>query len=274
MKQNQIALLGAMLLLACPAVAQKITEKAFFQNQHQYIKEAKVGEATIRQKRIPKSAFPTQIETRDWFFYYDLQNIQEELDALQADFVVQKKVSYAWQNASKGYGNIPKRLEKLQKEKDKLDTEPYKQEWEVYATFFQKQDSTNSAQLWQKYNAEKQARQTQYAQYLALCEKNLVSSMELDHLKQGRQAFPDSVALRECYVLKLAQSGDVKLALQEQEPYLQTGTNTARTRAQLFYERVKKDYVKPPTPSNTTKTSTSTPTKTTTTRRIKTTKRR
>ncbi len=254
--------------------AQKITEKTFFKNQQQYITQVKVGEITIRQKRIPKSVFPAKITPKNWSFYNGLEGIQNELDKLQADFVAKKKESYTWKETYRLENKtFSKRLKELQEEDNRLKVESYAQEWEVYATYFRQQDSISSAQFWQKYNAEKQAVQEQYYKLLKICEKDILTFIDLEHLKTGRQIFPDSVALRECYVLKLAQSGEVKLALQEQEPYLQTGSGAAQEKSLLFYNRIKKDYIKVQTPTNTTNIN-NTRTKTTTTRRIKTTGRR
>jgi hypothetical protein len=261
------------LLYSAPAVcAQKITEKDFIKNQHLYVKQVQVGEVIIRQKRVPESAFPTKTKNLRPMFFFELKSIQSNLDKLQEDFVAQKKKSTAWgKDLVFELKDIPERLKDLQKQENKWDIAPYQQEWEVYAKHFRKQDSIASAQFWQKINLEKQARQQKYNTFLQLCEKDLLAYSELRELAEGRKAFPDSVALRECYVLKLAQSGDVQLALKEEEPYMNTGTSTQRTRSRLFYERVKVMYVKPITSPTKTTTTTTKTTTTSPTRRKKTT---
>ncbi len=237
------------LLCSAPAVyAQKITEKAFLKNQHLYIKQVQVGGITISQKRVPAGAFPTKTKNLSFLFSYDLKDIQSDLDKLQEDFVAQKKESVAWgRGISFNKKDIPERLKDLQKNNNKWDIAPYQQEWGVYAKHFNKQDSIEYAQLSQKIRLEEQARQKKYKAFLQLCEKNLLGYSELRELADGRKAFPDSIALRECYVLKLAQSGDVQLALKEEEPYMHTGSSAKRERSRLFYERVKVMYIKPTT---------------------------
>jgi|GEM_PF-2843019 len=270
MKKNSLygVFYGAMLMLACPAFAQRITEKTFFQRQNDYIKQVGVESTVIMQKRIPFGARPTNVKFSKTVLYQNIDEIQKCLDNVYTAYAAKKEVSDYWESYT-----IINKIKELKKADERMDIAPYVVEWEIYDAYFTQKRNERSEKIEQVYKAKREARSRAYQKLQDLLKKTFLDRTDIIRLEEGIAEFADSTTFREVALLAMANSGSSGRALEIQTRYIEWGTIIEQKRSHVIYERIKIIHDRPTTrrdsalPANTTKTTSATKRRTTTKRK-------